>query len=160
MYCHVYQICTHIIGVYVGTFSLLAAAMKYWFIVHNKTAEKFGKSRTTKIFLFIHLVICLVVPLLNVISAGDHDHIFWVNQCWGDVRPDSRTADTFWNGIKQSLCHYRTYDTESYIGTQASKVLEPILRVMCGGLTIFYFLFLSNISELFLYWRLFKYMDK
>ena len=39
VYCHVYQICIHIIGVYVGTFSLLAAAMKYWFIVNNKTVE-------------------------------------------------------------------------------------------------------------------------
>ena len=160
-YCYTIEITFHAMAVYVGVFSLLIAAMKYWFVVHNKKAKELGIERAQTISITIHLLSATILPLLNAVSNGDVDRDFWVNQCWGhpEVR-NSEVDNNLWQTVREEFCYFRTYQIDYYIGKRASEFLEPCLRVLCGTLPLFYLLFLSNIIELIIYWKLLKYIDR
>ena len=134
--------------------------MKYWFVVHNAKAKKLGIERSLTIFIMIHLLITTVIPLLNLASTGDVDDSYWVNQCWGHGVRNSEIEKNFWNVVGEQFCYFRVYQIDYYIGKRASEFLEPCLRVLCGGLTLFKVLFGSNLIELIIYFKLFKHIDR
>ena len=51
--CFVYEYFAHSTGLYLGTFSLFTAGMKYWFIVFNAKARLYGEEKVKKWFFDI-----------------------------------------------------------------------------------------------------------
>ena len=159
-YCHTFETLSIFGTVYVGIFSVLAAAMRYWFIVKNEKAESIGKEKCKRIFLFVHLAIPLVMAPLHAVSNGEPVHNFWLNQCWGHPMQNTVVESGLWKKIGDNLCFNREYEIESYTGAVAGRFFEPVLRGVCGGLTIFTVIFLSNTVELIVYVMLFKHIDR
>ena len=132
--------------------------MKYWFIVYTSKANKVGIDLSLTISITIHLSMSVVLPLLMAVSNGDTDNQYWVNKCWGH---DVRIANpSFWNSLGKAFCYYRDYHLDYYIGQQASEILEPCLRVLCGGLVFLLALILLNLIEFVLYVLLLKHIDR
>ena len=159
-YCYMVEIVHFGIVAYLGSFSLLIAAMKYWFIVHNAKAKKVGIERSLAIFITIHLSMCIVLPLLNVVSNGDVGLSYWVNKCWGNEVRNADLTISFGKKLGEMFCYFRVYQLDYYIGKRASEYLEPCLRVLCGGLAFFMMLILSNLIELILYVLVLRHMDR
>ena len=159
-YCYLVEVVLSYIAVYIGSFSLLIAAMKYWFIVHNAKAQKVGIDRSLTISITIHLSMSVILPLLNAVSNGDMDSRYWVNKCWGHDIRNSNATNGFWNTLGKVFCYFRDYHLDYYIGKQASEYLEPCLRVLCGGLVFLFTLMLLNLIELVLYALLLKHIDR
>ena len=159
-YCYTVEISFHVMGVYTGIFSLLLATMKYWFVVHNEHAKKVGVERSQMVFIIIHILVSTILPLFNAVSNGDVDHYYWVNQCWGNQVGNLEIENNFWNIVGEEFCYFRTYQLNYYIGAAASEFWETCLRILCGGVTMFYILLFSNILELIIYLKLFKHIDR
>ena len=160
-FCIVFEIFGHIDIVYIGGFSLWAAIIKYWFIVHNKKATNFGEEKARKILLVSHIVVPITLSSLNSISNGKRDQIFWVDHCWGQTKDPSGIADESEpNPFVKLLCFDRNYTLPSYFGENIDDVATKTLRVTCGGLKLLYFIFLSNMIEFFLYFLIFRYLNR
>ena len=159
-YCFVVEFLSHSLSSYFACHSVLVATMKYYCIVHREKVDGIGRERVKKIFLVTYLVGVGVIATLNSLSNGAYDQRYWVNMCWGRNNVASSLDYGFWHSIKGTFCYNREYELVPYIGQQASNFFEPILRVMCGGVTIFYIIFATNVLELFIYYSLFKYLDR
>ena len=160
-FCIIFEIFGHIDIVYIGGFSLWAALIKYWFIVHNNKATRFGEAKARKILFVAHIVFPVVLSLLNSISNGKTDQIFWVDHCWGPIKSNTSIEDKNVKTVMQNVfCVDRTYDLPSYFGENAANVVTKILRTTCGSLKFTYLFFLSNMIEFFLYFLIFRYLNR
>lgn len=160
-FCIIFEIFGHIDIVYIGGFSLWAALIKYWFIVHNNKATKFGEAKARKILFVAHIMVPVILSFLNSISNGKTDQIFWVDHCWGPIKSNTSTEDRNGKTVVQNVfCVDRNYDLPIYFGESAANVVTKILRTTCGSLKLTYLFFLSNMIEFFLYFLIFRYLNR
>ena len=164
-FCFLYEYFAHSSGLYLGAFSLFTAGMRYWFIVENAKAKSFGEEKATTVFLTSHMALPIIMAALNSLSNGDRDHIYVVNLCWAQppeplVNVNNSTEDVVGDDTVSFLCFNRRYEIAEYLGENASYYLEPMLRIICGSISVFYMLFCSNMGELLLYARMFRYLNK
>ena len=161
-FCFAYEYFAHSTGLYLGTFSIFTAGMKYWFIVHNAKARVYGEEKAKRLFLVLHLALPIIMAAMNSISNGNKDQIFVVNICWKHFPEtlDNNTTREEQSLIDRFLCLDRTYNIEAYIGEFASVFFEPFLRTICGSISVFYILFCSNMGEFIIYWQIFKYLNR
>ena len=161
-YCYVTKFASYFTALYIGTISLLAAILRYYFIVHHNKGSNTGRENIIKKCVVIHIVISFVMSLIKLLSNGDGDsnQRLWANQCWGHNIEVSKLENDTLSGISNFFCVNRHYQIEYYIGAQFSKYFEPILRFFCGGSNLFYGLLLSNSVELVLYLMTLKHMDR
>jgi hypothetical protein len=164
-FCFVYEYFAHWSGCYLGAFSLFTAGMRYWFIVENAKAKSFGEKKARAIIMATHLALPIVMAALNSVSNGNRDHIYVVNLCWAQpshqpVNVSNSTADVVDDDSVSFLCFNRRYEIAEYLGENASYYLEPMLRIICGSISVFYILFCSNMGEFLLYARIFSYLNK
>ena len=160
-YCHLLELVAYFTAIYMGIFSLLSAVLRYRYIVGNEKGEIIDKDKAKKTLLIFHLTIPAVVALLHSISNGEKDQLLWVNKCWGHKETKTpHEENDFIYYIGDVFCYDRKYEIEHYVGTTAANVFEPVLRVICGGLTVFYMVFLSNVIELILYFIIFTNMNR
>ena len=162
-FCFAYEYFAHATGIYLGAFSLFTAMMKYWFIVDNARSKSFGEEKGRNIFLILHLTIPLMIAALNSISNGQKDHIYVVNICWGHPISKNEVGNSNATEDYESmdmLCSNRQYQTRYYLGETTSEYLDPLLRLVCGSINMFYFLFCSNMCELILYALVYRYLNR
>ena len=162
-FCFAYEYFAHATGIYLGAFSLFTAMMKCWFIVDNARSKSFGEEKGRTIFLILHLTIPLMISALNSISNGQKDHIYVVNICWGHPLPKNEVRNSNTTEDYESmdmLCSNRQYQTRYYLGESASYYIDPVLRIMCGSIHMFYLLFCSNMCELLLYGLVYRYLNR
>ena len=152
-----FELFGHAYFVYLGAFSLFTAGIKYWYIVKNANARRFGEEKARTIFLISHLVIPIIVAGLNSISNGNKDLLFWVNHCWSH-KPKTDSGISEQTG--DFVCSNRQYDISKYVGEKARHYIEPIQQGICGGLKIFYLAFCLNMAEFILYVLVFKYLNR
>ena len=159
-FCYVYEIFAYSGGMYVGAFSLVAAIVKYWFIVYNAEAKRIGEQKIKTIFTAAYCIIPIIIALMNSLSNGTTDQNMWVNRCWRK-RPEQDVKDnTTIEEDHDFFCYNKEYDLEDYVGTDASNFLIPILRGMCGSVKLLNAVFFSNIAELVLYFLIFRYLNR
>ena len=160
-FCVSFEIFCHCSFIYIGGFSVAVAVSKYIFIVHSSWAIQFGEARIRKICLISHLVLPVVVALLNSFSNGRIDQLFWVDHCWSfrGWRFNHANATNV-EKITSFCCTNRQYDITDSFGDGLRHAITTGLRVLCGSLKITYLVFLSNIVELFLYYRIFNYLNR
>ena len=162
-FCFAYEYFAHAAGIYLGAFSLFTAAIKCWFIVDNARAKGFGEEKIRAIFLVLHLMIPIIISALNSISNGTKDHIYVVNICWSQSETSNKIHNNSLSDVNESmdmLCSNRQYQTRYYLGESASYYIDPVLRIMCGSIHMFYLLFCSNMCELLLYGLVYRYLNR
>jgi len=155
-----FELFSHASIVYIGGFSIFVAAKKYWFIVHNATAMNFGKHKAKKILLVSHILLPIILSLLNTISNGRIDQIFWVDHCWSHAADAINITSSATDKIEDYFCANRHYELPELFGESLRNLVTNSLRATCGTVKVFYFLFLSNILELFLYLLIFRYLNR
>ena len=149
-FCHAYGILAHFIAIYITSFSLLMAVLKFCFIVHSTWAKRFGEERLGKMFIIVHFIVPIIVSTLNAVSKGDKDLLLWVNHCWGN-NPDTQNTEA--NNEYEQVVATR-------IGIDSSHFIISVLRTMCNGIKGLYLVFVSNIVELFIYLLIFRYLNR
>jgi hypothetical protein len=119
------------------------------------------KERQKTVFLVLHLVIPTIVSVLNWLIIGDRDDTFWVNHCWGHNDIEATVNETtILNQIAEKMCYNSEYPVEQNLGTTAASIIEPLLRIACGGIGIFYLVYMSNLVEIILYFVIFRHVNR
>ena len=160
-FCIAFEGICHTSIVYIGGFSVFVAATKYVFIVHSAKAINFGEARAIKICKISHFTLPIIMAILNSISNGRIDQLFWVDHCWSFQgwrfnhmnMSNSEKIGTF-------FCLNREYDISDIFGENSKYIITQILRAICGCVKLIYLVFLNNVVEMFLYYRIFTYLNR
>ena len=159
--CYGFQLLAHICVVYLGILSAITATIRYKFAKKHQVNTPEVKERQKNVFLVLHLVIPIIVSVLNFLIIGDNDDTFWVNHCWEHNDSQAQGNETTMLGqIAEKTCYNREFHVENYVSTTAADIIEPMLRVACGGIGIFYLVYMSNIVEIFMYLIVFKHINR
>ena len=164
-FCDAFETVGHATIVYIGGFSVFVASMKYWFIIKYDVAMKYGESKARNVAFIAHLMIPLIMGILNSVSNGNRDQIFWIEHCWGfQGRYDTITAG---NEVSEKLanvfCLNNQYEeVNNFFGTNDTTAVAAThtLRGICAGVKVFYIIFLSNGMELVIYGFVVNYLYK
>ena len=162
-FCYVNQYICHAGIMYMGAFTLFTSAMKYWFIVHNVSAKRFGEERVKHTVLNLHLMIPITMAALHVLSVGNADSVSGVNRCWKletSASSNQSTAILSTESSTDIFCQNRQYQAAQYLGDKAAFVVTPILRTLCVGVNGFYILTTCNMIELIFYFLLLRRLDR
>ena len=136
-------------GIFSGYYNLTTELIKYYIkYVKSLRAKQFGEKKATVFFLVLHLVISIMASVLNLISSGNEDVIYWITRCWNK----EVSSDLF--------CLSHTFDTIKYFGEEIANIFNVILRSICGCLRIFNLVVFLNIAELILYTTIFKLINR
>lgn len=162
-FCYVNQYICHVGIMYLGAFTLFTAAMKYWFIVHNVSAKRFGEERVKYIVLNLHLAVPIAIAALHVLSVGNADPVSGLNRCWRvetSASSNHSTATLSTESSTDIFCQNRQYQVAQYLGDKAASVFTPILRTICIAVNIYYILTTCNMIELIFYFLLLRRLDR
>ena len=161
-YCYGFQLLGHASVVYLGILSIITATIRYKFVKKHQVDTPEEKERQKTVFLALHIAIPIIVSVLNFLINGDKDHTFWVSHCWGHTSESEPKVNetTVLYQIADRMCYNREYHVESYVGGTAAIIIEPLLKATCGGIAIFYLVFMANIAEIVLYLIIFRHVDR
>ena len=159
-YCYSIEVSFHICGMYIGTISLLVAALRYYFIVHHAQNDHIGREKKIAKFIGLYIIVIFITSIVNSVSNGKMDDFFWENQCWGHKNEFKTGESGFLDNIPNLICYNREYEIKEYLGASLGYYFEPMVRFICGISTLFCLLVLSNGIELILYLTTLKHMDR
>jgi hypothetical protein len=159
-FCHGYEIFAHVSGMYVASFSLFAAVLKYWFIVNSTAAKRYGEEKLAGKFMMFYLMSPIIIAILNSLSNGNKDVLPWVNYCWGNNRDSKNTETNEYELLNCFYCEKNQYLAENFLGIESSHFLISVLLTICSGIKILYMLLFTNIPEMFLYWSIFSHVNR
>ena len=142
-----------IYGVYmIITNSLVVAAMKYVFIVHDQTARAYGHEKLQKIFSIIYLAIPFVFATMSLIT-NDYDSYKAVNVCLGLDR-EQMLRRSIWE--KLFLCNSKK---SSAIMTDNYSI-NVALQSTCAIKSVLSYITTFNLVEAFFYYKIFTKMKR
>ena len=153
LYCYVFKLLAHMGVVYVGILSLITSIIRYCAIRRKLPMSIKEQENRKMFFLLLHCLIPPIVSFLNFSTSGVQDGTFWVDHCWGIEETDQgklNEEDAF-SFIKEKFCYNNKYSIETYVGVSAAGTIESFLRCLCGGVKLFYLMYMTNVVEIFIY---------
>ena len=148
---------TMYLGCNMATFhSCLSATMRYYFIVHTEKVNSFGKERVKNIFLVLSILIPVVVTIWKAIDGSEVDAMSFINKCYGRQHKVFLIETSTVNVFKKSFCEVECYDElEGF-----DKIVSLGKQIICAASTITMLVMGSNLTEGFIYYKLFSHMNK
>jgi hypothetical protein len=130
--------------------------MKYFFIVQNTKALRFGEEKTKKGFLILGLIIPLVLAIISVLTK-DIDSNADLLSCFGLTDQALKQYNTWEKKMQKFfLCNLNTTAKDIsdryalYLMTQCLCVLKSSIFILVA----------TNIPEAFFYYKIFKKMKR
>ena len=146
--CIFFQFSFHFLTNIIGSYSFVAALMRYFFILHQPKVGKIGKEKVKKFFLFFMIFIATLMTVWIGIERPQNSNMSFINKCYG------KHHNAFL--LETASLNYFSDDLESSYG-HVSKIIKRVSRII--RLTVTFVIGL-NISEGLLYFRILYYMNK
>ena len=136
--------------------SFVSATMRYFFIVHTNKVKLYGKQNVKNAFFIASILIPMLITIWKAIDGSELDFMSFFNKCYGKHHKlflvEISTAKVF----KKNFCHVTNFiELEGF-----EKVTALGKQVFCIASTTTILIMGSNISEFFIYYKLFRYMDR
>ena len=137
-------------------YSFIGAVMRYFFIVHTEKVNSYGKEKVKMIFLVLSILIPLTLRIWRVTDAAHLDALSYINRCYGRHHDSFLVETSTLNVLKKSFCQVANY--ENLKGND--KLMAIGRQIFCVGSTILSLVMGSNLTEGFIYYKLFSFMNK
>ena len=136
--------------------SFVTATMRYVFIVHAKKVNSYGKQKIKKIFYITSILIPLLLTIWKGMDGSELDAMSYINKCYGKHHNvflvEISTAKVF----TKSFCKITNF--AELVGL--NKLAALAKQLFCIASTTTMLIMGSNISEGFIYFKLFRYMNR
>ena len=136
--------------------SFLSATMRYYFIVHTEKVNIFGKEKVKSIFCVLSILIPFVVTIWKVIDGSEVDAMSFINKCYGRQHKVFLIETSTVNVFKKSFCEVEGYEELKGV----NKIISLGKQIICAASTITMLAMGSNLTEGFIYYKLFSHMNK
>ena len=149
--------CIHTLGFH----SFITALMRYCFIVHTEKINSWGKDKVKKVFELLSVFIPLFLTTIKAFDGLDYDALSSVNKCYNEHHEVFLLKGaTFTQQSSTSICDVPGYeDMEGHVKYMAlgKKSLCLCFKV---GFWVVALVMGSNLSEGFIYYKLFTHMQR
>ena len=149
LYAPMNVICSH---------SFVAAVMRYVFIVHSDKVNHFGKETVKKMFLAFSVLVPLLLTIWKATDASELDMMSYMNKCYGRFHNVFLIETSALKVVQKTfgLCDVTEYDELSGL----DKIVSLLKQAFCMASTSIMLFMGSNLTEGFIYYRLFTIMKK
>ena len=132
--------------------SFVSALMRYFFIVHEKKVNEYGKEKIRRWFLYFSLVTPIIQFTLQALDGSPR--LSFINKCYGNDHRvfliEASTLNVFKAKFVKLDEHYVNINSIREITIRICKVIEAILFIFMG----------FNVTESFLYYKIFNKIDR
>ena len=132
--------------------SFVSALMRYFFIVHEKKVNEYGKEKIRRWFLYFSLVTPIIQFTLQAIEGSPR--LSFINKCYGNDHRvfliEASTLNVFKAKFVKLDEPYIDINSLWEITTRICKIIEAISFIFMG----------FNITESFLYYKIFNKIDR
>ena len=142
----------YLCGLIMAFHSLVAALMRYLFIVHEAKVKSIGISRMKKMFMALSFLVPLIVALWTSLDAPEINAMSFINKCYGNGHKSFLIETSSLNVLKSNFCAFENY-SESYI-------IQTLRRLSCIGRTITTLFIGFNFVEAFLYYKMISHLKR
>ena len=136
--------------------SFISATMRYVFIVHAKKVNSYGKQKIKKIFDITSILIPFLLTIWKGMDGSELDAMSYINKCYGKHHNvflvEISTAKVF----TKSFCEIANF--AGLVGIDKLTALAK--QLFCIASTTTMLIMGSNISEGFIYFKLFRNMNR
>ena len=132
--------------------SLIVAAMKYIFIVHDVKARLYGFEKIQKIFTIIKLTIPLMFATFQTFM-GDYESYKAINNCLGLERKNMPKRNIWQKLILCDLKESNEYLSGGYIA-------NLVLQCACATNSVLTYITSFNLAEAYFYYKIFTKMKR
>ena len=136
--------------------SFVAAAMRYFFILHREKVDKYGKERVQQVFLALSVGIPLFLATWNELEGTELDSMSFINKCNGQHHQVFLIESSTINVAKRNFCAFENYTTTGV----ASEIMALLRQCSCVTNRIVQLLIGFNITEGFLYYKIFSHVNR
>ena len=161
-YCYAFKLIAHMGVVYVGILSLITSIIRCCAIRNKSPMTTNELQNRTMFFVLLHCLLPPIVSSLNFLTSGVQDGTFWVDSCWGIEETDQRhdNEEDGFKFIKEKICYNNEYSIVKYVGANSAGTIESLLRSLCGGVRLFYLMYMTNVIEIFIYLYISRQIDR
>ena len=143
-------------GLVMAFHSLVAALMRYLFIVHETKVKEIGISRMKKMFLMLSFLIPFIVALWTTMDAPEINAMHFINKCYGTDHKSFLIETSSLNVLKSNFCAFEDYSETQMYG----KLFQKLRRLSCIGKTIVTLFIGFNFVEAFLYYKIISHLKR
>ena len=142
----------YLCGLIMAFHSLVAALMRYLFIVHEAKVKAIGISRMKKMFMALSFLVPLIVALWTSLDAPEINAMNFINKCYGNGHKSFLIETSTLNVLKSNFCAFENYSE--------SQVIPTLRRLSCIGRTITTLFIGFNFVEAFLYYKMMVHLKR
>ena len=141
----------------ISSHSLIAASMRYCFIVHTEKVEKYGTQKAKKLFLLLYICIPVFMTFWTANNGNETDLMSFFNKCYGKHHKVFLIDTSTLNVLKRSFCGVQDVLEDSSFYERVVIVLK---KLSCIASTTSTLIMGSNLTEGIIYFQLFRYMNR
>ena len=136
--------------------SFVTALMRYFFIIYEKKAEKFGKEKAKKLGLYVLILIPMIVVITGAIEGSELTWMSFINKCYGNHHKVYLIEHSTISSFDKKILRLETGELSSYksmilaILWRISKVIRSAVVLLMG----------FNIVEGFLYYKILSHLNR
>ena len=143
-----------------GFHSFNTALMRYCFIVHTDKVNSMGKEKVKRFFECMSVLIPLLLTTLTALEGLDLDAMSFVNKCYNEHHEAFLRKKANFNVVQTSICDITNYDSLKGYDRYLAIGKRSFCLVVRNVTHLIMLIMGSNLSEGFIYYRLFTYMQK
>ena len=136
--------------------SFLVALMRYFFIVHDKKVEAYGKDSAKKWFFLLSIIIPTVLTIWGILENAELDATSFINKCYGKHHKKFLLETSTLHTIKRNFCEFETFEGDGPFG----KIFATLKRITCITKTIFFLVMGFNFTEAIVYYKIFRHINR
>ena len=143
-------------GLITTSHSFIVALMRYFFIVHETKAKKFGKEKAKKIFLQLSIFIPVLIAVTGAIEGSEITWMSFINKCYGNHYKVFLIETSAISGFQKRI--FKLGDDELRSSStiifailwRISKILRSSIILMMG----------FNVTEGILYYKTLSHLNR
>ena len=136
--------------------SFVSATMRYVFIVHTNKVDQYGQEKVKTIFHALSIFIPLMIAVWKLVDGSEVDSMSFINKCYGHHHKVFLIETSTINVFKKNFCGVENYaDLVGY-----NKLVAIAKQIFCVASTITMIIMGSNMTEGFIYYKLFSYLNR
>ena len=132
--------------------SFISALMRYFFIVHEEKVNEYGKEKIRRWFLYFSMATPIIQFSLQALEGSPR--LSFINKCYGNDHRvfliEASTLNVFKANFVKIDEPYVDINSLREISIRIGKIVEAILFIFMG----------FNITESFLYYKIFNKIDR
>ena len=153
-FCYI-NVAGRLFRIYVAFNSLVVAAMRYTFIVHQNCIYVFGIEKAKRLYYYASIIIPVMIGIMTECTIEQSSHEFRENSfalCI-DSYQNRRNITDYKSNISQSLRSPIYFFVHQYVSTEITYYVGIFVKICI-------YIIFGNVVEGVLYWKTFSYIRR